>query len=163
MARHDSDAQLLLPFEYGEQEREPEEAPEEPLPFFAEPKNDNERLLNYQYHAKHGDDTAFTAMYRLGCRIALRYINKKARGNKHLASLSAETRQEKAHNAITYVITRYCKAHKFYIKSSFTAYLYRCVLRELFYRRKVDSIVSFVAPQDLYKEHEHDDKDITDD
>ncbi len=115
------------------------------LPRFDEPRSDNERLLNWQYEYRaSGDEGALASMYALGKRIALRYISAKARGNRHVAGLSADEREEKAHNAITYIIARYMRCADFNITDSFTAYLYLRVQHELFYRRKVDGIVRFV-------------------
>ena len=59
--------------------------PTRPLPYYHEPKCDNERLLNMQYDYKaNGNAQALNAMYALGCKIALKYINAKARKNRHM-------------------------------------------------------------------------------
>lgn len=114
------------------------------LLYYENPKCDNELLLNYQWDFKHGDKTALNKMYELGYRIALRYISIHAKKNPHIAKLAQCYRKEKAHNAITYIITRYLKISDFVIQKSFTSYLFLRIQHELFYKRKVDSIVSFV-------------------
>ena len=130
----------------------PKEEPKPALPHYDAPKCDNERLLNYQYEYKeHGSETALNSMYALGYEIALKYIAKKAKGNRNIARVSAYEKEEKAHNAITYIIARYLKVKDFRITESFTSYLYLRVQHELFYRRKVDEIVRFVDIEELYR------------
>lgn len=122
------------------------------LPYFENPKNDNERLLNYQYaYMTQDDKNALNAMYKEGKKIALKYIAAKAKKNKHIAALCMSDREEKAHNAITYIIEQYIKRADFAINDSFMAYLYLRIQHELFYQRKVDKIVSFVDIETLYR------------
>lgn len=114
------------------------------LPHYEAPKNDNERLLNYQWAYKKGDKAALNKMYELGYDIALRYISIHAKKNPHIAKLDQSHREEKAHNAITYIIARYLQIPDFAIHKSFTSYLYLRIQHELFYKRKVDDIVRFI-------------------
>ena len=114
------------------------------LPHYDNPQCDNELLLNYQWDFKQGDKTALNKMYKLGYSIAQHYISIYAKKNTHIAKLDINRREEKAHNAITYIITRYLKISDFVIKKSFTSYLYLRIQHELFYKRKVDDIVSFI-------------------
>lgn len=120
------------------------------LPHYKDPKCDNERLLNYQWDFKHGDKASLNKMYNLGYSIALRYISTHAKKNPHIARLDKSYREEKAHNAITYIIARYLQVSDFAINKSFTSYLYLRIQHELFYRRKVDSIIDFVDLDSLY-------------
>lgn len=122
------------------------------LPYFENPKDDNERLLNYQYaYMTQDDKNALNAMYKKGKEIALKYIAAKAKKNKHIAALCMGDRDEKAHNAITYIIARYLRVKDFAIHESFMAYLYLRIQHELFYQRKVDKIVSFVDIETFYR------------
>lgn len=114
------------------------------LPHYEAPKNDNEQLLNYQWDYRKGDKAALNKMYELGYDIALRYISIHAKKNSHIAKLDQSRREEKAHNAITYIIARYLQISDFAIYKSFTSYLYLRIQHELFYKRKVDDIVSFI-------------------
>ena len=114
------------------------------LPHYDLPQNDNERLLNYQWEYKNGDQNALNSMYTLGYKIALKYINANARKNRHIGELSHSDKEEKAHNAITYIIARYLRVKDFAITESFTGYLFLRIKHELFYQRKVDKIVDFV-------------------
>lgn len=119
--------------------------PTRPLPYYSAPKNDNEKLLNWQYEYRiKGDEKALNKMYRLGEIIALRYINTVAKKNKAVAKLAQCDKEEKAHNAITYIIARYLRVKDFAITESFTGYLFLRIKHELFYQRKVDKIVDFV-------------------
>lgn len=122
---------------------------DEEMPHFDNPKNDNELLLNYQYEYKNGNVKALNGMYKKGYLIAMKYISVNARKNKHIAILSESDKQEKAHNAITYIIERYFKVANWYIKKSFTAYLYMRVKHELYYVRKVDALIDYVGMEDL--------------
>ena len=121
------------------------------LPHYEAPKNDNEQLLNYQWDYKRGNETALNKMYELGYNIALRYISIHAKKNPHIARLDKSRRKEKAHNAITYIIARYLQVSDFAIYKSFTSYLYLRVQHELFYKRKVDDIVSFIDLDTIQK------------
>ena len=137
-------------FDFGEPYEPGGEEPKPALPRFDSPRNDNERLLNWQHDYKlNGDADALNRMYRLGRRIALRYIETSARNNRHVAELPRSDKEEKAHNAITYIIARYLRVKDFAIRESFTAYLYLRVRHELFYRRKVDGLVDFVDLETL--------------
>ena len=121
------------------------EKPKPALPHYDQPQNDNERLLNYQWaYKENGDNSALNAMYALGYTIAMKYISAKAKKNRHIAELCRSDKEEKAHNAITYIIARYLRDKDFVIIRSFTSYLYLRIQHELFYRRKVDEIVNFV-------------------
>ena len=143
---------VQLEFDFGELPKEEAEKPKPALPHFDNPKCDNERLLNYQYEYKeHGDQNALNSMYALGYKIALKYISTKAKKNRHIAELCESDREEKAHNAITYIIARYLKVSDFAIKESFTAYLYLRIQHELFYTRKVDKIVRFADMETFYR------------
>ena len=135
---------VQLEFDFGELPKEAEK-PKPALPHHDQPQNDNEKLLNWQYEYRiKGDENALNKMYRLGEIIALRYINTVAKKNKAVAKLAQSDKEEKAHNAITYIIARYLRVKDFAITESFTGYLFLRIKHELFYHRKVDKIVDFV-------------------
>lgn len=123
-----------------------------PLPHYPKPKSDNQRLLNLQYDYKvKGDTAALDRMYKLGCKIAGRFIQAEAQ--RRGFCLCASDREEKAHNAITYIIARYVRVQDFAITESFTAYLYLRIKHELYYQRKVDKIVDFVDWKSFRQRH----------
>lgn len=135
---------VQLEFDFVELPKEAEK-PKPALPHYDQPQNDNEKLLNWQYEYRiKGDENALNKMYRLGEIIALRYINTVAKKNKAVAKLAQSDKEEKAHNAITYIIARYLRVKDFAITESFTGYLFLRIKHELFYHRKVDKIVDFV-------------------
>ena len=143
---------VQLEFDFGELPNEEAEKQKPALPYFDTPKNDNERLLNYQRaYIEQDDERALAKMYTLGYTIALKFINAKAKKNRHIAELCTSDREEKAHNAITYIIEQYIKRADFAITDSFTAYLYLRIQHELFYRRKADNLVNFVDMETFYR------------
>lgn len=141
----DDDGQLLLPFEFVEEEKKIE------LPYFEEPKNDNEILLNLQHRYRHGDLGALGEIYERGVIICHKLINKEARKNKHIRALGENERIEKANDAVTYIIQQFLTKKEWHIKTSFTAYLFLRVQKELYNRRKCDEIVDFVDMEEFYK------------
>lgn len=114
------------------------------LPYYDNPLTDNKKLLNLQcrYIAKH-DQTALYEMYELGKNIAFKLINQATQKNKHIRALSLEEREEKAHNAITYIIEQYIKRPDFVISTSYTGYIYKRIQYELFYHRKIDKKIIY--------------------
>lgn len=132
--------QLELPFD----ELKAEKVDADTLPFFPEPKNDNERLMNFQHEYYRGNESALNDIYKTGYEVAYKMINQTVCENKHVKGLSLEQRAEKAHQAITYIIEQYLKKDCFVIKTSMTAYIYLRVKHELFYKRKCDNLVQFV-------------------
>ena len=89
------------------------------------------------------DIKALDDMYRLGIRVALKMINKFSAANRHIQNLTRMEKSEKAHNASSYIIEQYIKRPTFYIKKSYTAYLYKRVQYELFYHRKIDAAIIY--------------------
>lgn len=139
------DEQLLLPFDFPEKE-------EIELPFFEEPKNDNEILLNLQYRYRHGEMEALGQIYEMGAIICHKLINKEAKKNRHIKMLGENEKIEKANDAVNYIVMQFLKKKDWYIKKSFTGYLYLRVQKELYSRRECDKIVDFVDMEEFYKE-----------
>lgn len=142
----EQDGQLLLPFDI----EEVKIIDWSRLPHFSTPTNDNECLLEFQYQYRaEGKTEALNNIYMLGKEVCLKLINKEVKTNKKLKLLSVEEREEKAHNAASYVVCQITKDREWFIKSSFTGYLYLRVKHELYYHRKVDKIVQFVNWDDF--------------
>ena len=118
------------------------------LPYFENPRDDNERLLNLQYEARNGDKSAYGRMYQIALPIAGKYVTEKCRTSKSLR-LSREEREEKAHNAVTYVIESFLLDKDYFVKKNFTSVIYLRVLHELFYTTKADRCVSFVDDETM--------------
>ena len=114
------------------------------IPYYSEAKTDNQRFMNMQKrYIIDNDIKALDDMYRLGIRVALKMINKFSSANRHIQNLTRMEKNEKAHNASSYIIEQYIKRPTFYIKKSYTAYLYKRVQYELFHHRKIDAAIIY--------------------
>jgi hypothetical protein len=141
-------------FEDIQGEAEPGVLPE--LPYYADPKTDNQKLLNFQKEYRDGDESALNRMYELSKIICAKYINKIGQKNRKVRSLSRLDKEGKAENAATYIIEQLITRPYFAITQSFTGYLWLRVMHELFYYREVDKIVDFVDFDRFFKEGEID-------
>lgn len=120
------------------------------LPYFENPKNENEQLLNCQYEYRiNNNKNALSKMYILSLPIAGKFITDKVKTSRNLRNLSMEEREEKAHNAATYVVESFLLDEDFFIKKSFTGVIYLRVLHELFYKTKASVNISFVDDKTL--------------
>lgn len=113
--------------------------------YFKKPKSDNQQLLNMQYAYLNGDAQALSSMYKKLAEIAYKNINSRSRTDARIAALNATTRQQKAHDAATYIIEQYLKRPDFIIKDSVTGYLYTRINWELFgeHQNKRDQILIY--------------------
>ncbi len=141
--------QLLLPFDFLEEEQQVNWE----LPFFDNPQDDNERLLNLQYRYRvNGEQQALGEMYAEAIKIAPKLVAKVCKENKiRLQRIDCE---EKAHQAVTYIITSYLKKPRWAIDKSWTGYLYLAAKKQVLGKRKVDGIVDFVDIDDFFKERD---------
>lgn len=112
---------------------------------YPNPESDDQALFNLQQRFKDGDADALTAMYKKLYEIAYKAINTESRKNAHIAGQTAIERQQKAHDAATYLIEQYLKRPTFTIRESMTGYLWRRVQFELYGKgaRKVDKMLVF--------------------
>lgn len=145
--------QQPLPFEFEEEDK-----PAEAAAFYEHPKNDNQRLINYQTEYRQGDKSALDRIYILSKKISMKYINKITNKNKKVKHLSPGDKEAKAHNAATYLVEQYLTRPDFQIEGYATAYLWLRVMHELFYYRKVDKIVDFVDIATFIKEGTEDEE-----
>ena len=106
---------------------------------------DNEKLLELQAKIRNGDNAALSAMYKKLYEIAYKTINNRSRKNEKIADMTAAERQQKAHDAVTYIIEQYLKRPDFKITESMTGYLYRRINYELYgrFNRKCDKLLIF--------------------
>ena len=113
----------------------------EKLPFFPNPKDDNEKLFNLQFRYRvNGDKTALSEMYAVCKNICRKLFHKEINAVKK-RQLSID---EKAQDCAAYIVEQFLSRDDFAIKQSFTAYCYLRVQHELFYLPKSYSIVDFV-------------------
>lgn len=111
------------------------------LVFFAEPKNDNEKLLNLQYEYRHGKEEALSTMHKKLEIIAKKIIKTESR-KKHFELEDYEI-EEKAQNAADYIIVQYLKRADFAMLHP-TSYLYLRVKHELYYQNELEKNYSFI-------------------
>lgn len=131
-------------------------------PHFEEPRNDNEWLLEFQYRFRTaGNEGALIELLRLGETVALKFINKESRRNKHIRALPLWQRRDKAHDAVVYFLERYRKDETFCVDKNYPGYIYLRVQHELYYRRKVDRIVDFVDLDEFFKTGTEDEPEDT--
>lgn len=102
------------------------------MPYFERPVSDDQQLFNFQFEFKKGNAQALAGMYKNLYEVAYKIINNRSRTNEHIAALSATGRQQKAHDAATYIIEQYLKRPAFVITDSITGYLYTRINWELY-------------------------------
>lgn len=102
------------------------------MPYFERPVSDDQQLFNFQFEFKKGNAQALAGMYKNLYEVAYKTINNRSRTNEHIAALSATGRQQKAHDAATYIIEQYLKRPAFVITDSITGYLYTRINWELY-------------------------------
>ena len=102
------------------------------MPYFERPVSDDQQLFNFQFEFKKGNAQALAGMYKKLYEVAYKIINNRSRTNGRIAALSADERQQKAHDAATYIIEQYLKRPAFVITDSITGYLYTRINWELY-------------------------------
>ncbi|MCR5154398.1 MAG: hypothetical protein K6B75_06070 [Lachnospiraceae bacterium] len=125
------------------------------LPYYENPANDNEVMLNLQKEYKDGNEEALSRLYLKLYELAIKTINARARKSKKLAALSKTERESKAENAATYIIEQYITRPDFYITKNMKSYLYLRIQHELHYMRKCDKMMiftDFTAPSQRYED-----------
>ncbi len=97
-------------------------------------------LYILQDRIKSADKSALSEMYAKLCELALKYVGKECK-----IILTDAERQQKAHDAATYIIEQYLKRPDFAIKNSFSGYIYKRVQYELYktQHRACDKIVVY--------------------
>ena len=110
-----------------------------------QPKSDGQRLFELQGEYKAGRADALGEMYEMLATIAHKTINRIGQNDARGAALACPEREQKAHDAATYIIEQYLKRPGFLITDSITGYLYRRVLKELNYARKCDKMLVYTG------------------
>jgi hypothetical protein len=104
------------------------------------PDNKKLRDLQDRYLASRSEHD-LGAYYVQMAATSLRIIRKMTR--KIPGIYSDDDKEERAHNAAVYLVSQYQTRPDFRIKKSITGYLFLRCRKELYYRRKVDGIVTF--------------------
>ena len=103
------------------------------LPYFENPKNDNERLFNLQRKYYEGDKNALAKMYAILEKIAPRLVNIESKSRQLI--LPKSYMRDKGIEAVMIFVEGVLKK-ELVIKKSFIAYLRLQVLRVMFYHTK---------------------------
>lgn len=109
-------------------------------------ESDNQQLLILQQRFKNGDPQALGEMYKRLYTVAYKTINSRSCSNSKIKELSAEEREQRAHDSATYIIEQYLKRPDFVITDSITGYLYKRINWELYgkdHQNKCDRMVVY--------------------
>ena len=107
------------------------------LPYFQEPKDDNQKLLNYQHDwLLRNDEEAKTKLWVLAEKVALRMI--KAQEKRKGFRLDPDRRRDKAMDALVYVFRRY--RYGWYVTGAYLQAIKCGVIHALYYRTKADDL-----------------------
>lgn len=136
--------QQLLLFDLPEEEKNKPE-PEE-LPYFAEPKNDNERLFNLQKEYYEGDKNALSKMFLILARIAPKIVNIESK--KRRLILTKAYMRDIGEEAVMIFIESVLQK-QLVVKTSFIAYLRLQVLRALFYQTKSQKFEKWMSENNI--------------
>lgn len=110
-----------------------EKIPQQNLPYFSDPKTDNERLFNLQHDYYAGDEKVLVEMFKLLQEIAPKIVNIETK--KRRLSLSKQQMDDMGKEAVFIFVEQFLK-NKLVVKTSFIAYLRLQVLRVVFYQTK---------------------------
>lgn len=130
----------------------PEEEPEnrtpdvKTLPYFEDPKNDNERLFNLQYDHYNGDKTALSKMYEILSEIAPKVVNIESKKRKLILT---RPRMEEVGESAVMIFIEGVLEKNLVIKTSFIAYLRLQVLRALFYQTKAQKFEKWMVEHNI--------------
>lgn len=110
------------------------------LPYYANPVNDNELLLNYQ-HAwlVHGDFAARQKMFELGYKVMKRLLWRKMK-KSGLGYLDKELQDDIVSNAFVYVFRRF--DYGYCVTKNFLTVLNDGLRHALYYRTMADAETS---------------------
>lgn len=107
------------------------------LPYYPNPKNDNERLFNYQYlYIKNNDEEAWGKLISLSFKVTKRLVWRWMKNNKTL--LDEIEQDEKTSVAVEYVLRRYVKNVGYCIKKNFITALNEGVKHAMLYTTKIE-------------------------
>lgn len=122
------------------------------VPFIQNPQTQNDKLLNLQHDfIINHNQKALGLISEISLTICIKLIKKEIKRNKHLRNLTSEEVIEKAQDSMTRMIEVYLRDDLFFIKDSFTAYLYLCVKYILYHQSEADKIIDFVDMDSLSK------------
>ena len=155
-----NDGQPWLPFDFILEGKSEPEADYKGIPYFENPKNDEERLLRFQYdYLVKGSEKARGKMWSLALVVAERIV--RAEREKKKFFLANEDIYDKAMEALEYVFRRYEKTYqktkrrkyrKWFVSKSFISVIKCGVLHSLYYGAKKKSGIRIDYYGDLFEE-----------
>lgn len=116
------------------------------LPYFDTPRDDNQRLLNYQHDwLTFGDSRAWQNLWELARKVARRMIRAQARRKGF--TLDRLDEDDRVDTAVYYVLRRYQDG--WYVRKAYLRALKDGVVHALWYRTKADEIQDSVGDEQL--------------
>lgn len=110
------------------------------LPYFPDPQNDNERLLNYQFDfIKNNDMVAWGNLITLAYKIAKIYVRRFLKNNKGFF-LDEYEQEEKVDIAVEYVLKRYKENPTWCVTKNYLSALNNGVTHAMLYKTKSDEV-----------------------
>lgn len=150
---------MQLEFGFMDELREAEQgekAERRNLPYFDTPRDDNQRLLNYQHDwLTNGDEKAWEKLWVLARKVARRMIRAQARRKGF--SLDRLDEDDRVDTAVCYVLRRYQDG--WYVKKAYLKAIKEGVVHALWYRTKADEIQDSVGDETLNQVRTYDEKD----
>lgn len=112
------------------------------LPFYAEPKNDSETLINLQYtYLAKKDKNAQAALWQKSIVIAKKFIQKERKEKGFF--LDDSDFEEKAVEAVEYIMRRYARRKDNYcwsVRKNYVSAIYNGVRHALYYQSKTEQL-----------------------
>lgn len=113
------------------------------LPFYPEPKNDSERLMNYQFdYIKNGSEKAWGDLIQLSFIVTKRLVWKWMK--THKLRMDEIEQDEKTSIAVEYVLRRYKTRIGYCVHKNFITALQSGVQHAMLYKTKLDEQTDFI-------------------
>lgn len=110
------------------------------LPYFENPQNDNELLLNYQFdYIKNNDMVAWGNLITLAYKITKIYVRRFLKNNKGFF-LDEYEQEEKVDIAVEYVLKRYKENPTWCVTKNYLSALNNGVTHAMLYKTKSDEV-----------------------
>lgn len=118
------------------------------LPYYDNPKTEQEQLLNLQYDFYNGDKFAWHKLWTLSFKVVHRMFTTQIRKNR--LHYSFDERYDRELYAVEYVLRRFKKTKPYFIRYDFLKQLKGGVLHAIYYQTKADKLVDFMSDEQLY-------------
>ncbi|MGP1459924.1 MAG: hypothetical protein ACTTKL_11580 [Treponema sp.] len=116
----------------------------ETLPYFDNPSDDGERLMNAQHDfLLFNSEKAWRELWTLTVTVAGRIISAERQKNKFY--LSADEKADKQMEAAEYLLRRYRTRCGYFIRANFISAVKQSVYHALYYRNEGEKLVDFIA------------------